>query len=79
MPRYFLHLRDGGDELLDPEGSDFPDRASLTTAVLRCARDVMAADVLQGELKLGYRIEAEDRAGRVVYTLHFRHAIEVRG
>lgn len=24
MPRYYLHVRDGVDEMLDPDGSAFP-------------------------------------------------------
>ncbi len=36
MPRYLLHLRDGTDEILDPEGSEFDDLEALRKAMLGC-------------------------------------------
>src|SRR5438552_2723102 len=44
MPRYFLHLRDGTDEILDPDGSVFDDGAKLRSAVpdkAGCIREML--------------------------------------
>ena len=41
MVRYFIHLRDGTEELLDPEGLEFPTLDSLRKTVLASARDLM--------------------------------------
>ena len=76
MPRYFLHLRDGSDEMLDPEGSEMPEHA-IAGAALAAARDCLAADVKKGRLDLRYRIDVEDNEGRLVHSLAFADAIEI--
>ena len=48
MARYFMHLRDGTEELLDPEGQEFASLAALRDAVLLTARDLMVGDVRDG-------------------------------
>jgi hypothetical protein len=75
--RYFMHLRDGLDEMLDPEGLEFADIESLRTAVLFAARDLIAGDIRDGIVDLRSRIDAEDESGTIVYTLHFRHALNI--
>jgi hypothetical protein len=79
MAKYFLHLRDGTDELLDPEGVECPDMDGLRSIVLRNARDIIAGDVLQGTVDLRYRIDAETGAGAIVHTLPFADAITFVG
>ena len=76
MPRYFLHLRDGSDELLDPEGLILPEEA-VEGAALLAARDCMAADVRQGLLDLKYRIDVHAENGEIVLTLPFADALEI--
>ena len=77
MALYFMHLRDGTDELLDPDGREFPDVESLKKAVLFSVRDLIAGDVRDGVVDLRYRIDAEDEGGTIVYTLAFRHAFNI--
>jgi hypothetical protein len=77
MARYFLHLRNSTDECLDPEGQDFPDLDSLRTAVLSCARDLVAGDIRNGIIDLRFRIDAENPHGETVYSLPFRHAVSI--
>lgn len=77
MPRFFMHLRDGIDEMLDPEGMELPDVEAARTKVLAAARDVLAGDVRHGLIDLRYRIDAEDEAGRLVYSLAFKHAFSI--
>ena len=48
MARYFLHLRDSVDEVLDPDGSEFEDIEAVRLAVMRNARDTIAGDVRNG-------------------------------
>jgi hypothetical protein len=76
MARYFLHLKDSIDEVLDPEGVDIPAEAVPATA-LASARDCMAGDVKAGRLDLHYRIEVFDESGDLVHTLPFSDALEV--
>jgi hypothetical protein len=73
-----MHLVDGSDMLLDPEGSemhcvDVPSKAMLA------ARDCMANDVKDGRLNLGYRIEVHDDSGRMIHRLEFGDALHMVG
>nr|WP_314444075.1 hypothetical protein [uncultured Sphingomonas sp.] len=77
MPRYFLHLRDGSDDLLDPDGKVVDDLEALRSYVLMNARDCIAGDLKNGVIDLRYRIDAEDEAGSLVYSLPFKHAFSI--
>ncbi len=77
MPRYFMHLRDGTEELLDSEGIDYDSLDAMRTAVLVTVRDLMAGDIHYGVLDLRFRIDAEDANGTIVYTMPFRHAVNI--
>ena len=78
MARYFLHLRDGTEEVLDPEGVDYTDMEAVRRAVLAGARDVMANDLKSGGvLDLSFRIDAENGTGKIVHTLPFKHAVNI--
>jgi hypothetical protein len=77
MAKYFLHLRDGTDELLDPDGKEYHDLTALRSAVLTNARDCIAGDVRTGVIDLRYRIDAEDGEGTLVYSLPFQHAFSI--
>ena len=76
MPHYFLHLRDGVDELLDPDGTNMPADA-VPGFALHTARDCIAGDVMNGRIELKYRIDVEDENGKVVHSVSFADAIEV--
>lgn len=76
MPRYYLHLRDGVDELLDPDGMDMPADA-VTSATLLAARDCIAGDVLNGRIDFKYRIDVEDEHHVIVHSLPFADAVEI--
>lgn len=77
MALYFMHLRGGGDEIRDPEGTRFADLDTLRASVLAAARDLMRESLRNGVLDFRFRIDAEDEAGAVVYSLPFRHAVNV--
>ena len=77
MSRYFMHLRDSVDECLDPEGRDFDDMESLRKAVMFAARDLIAGDIRRGVIDLRFRIDAETRDGKIVYSLPFKHVFTI--
>jgi hypothetical protein len=77
VAKYFMHLRDGVDETLDPDGMEFASLELLRAAVLFAARDLMAGDIRNGVIDLLFRIDAEDEGGAIVYTLPFRHALNI--
>jgi hypothetical protein len=77
MPRYFMQLRDGTEQLLDPDGIEYADLDQLRKAVLLAARDMISGDAIGGEIDMRFRIDAEDRDGMVVYTLGFKEAVRI--
>ena len=77
MTRYFMNLRDGTEELLDPEGTDYESLDSLRAAVLATVRDLMSGDIRRGVIDFRFRIDAEDEGGAIVYTLPFKHAVNI--
>ena len=76
MKRYFFHLRDGTDEILDREGVVLLADAVADAAVL-AARDCMAADVKRGKLDLRYWIDVHDADDNVVESVPFADAVEI--
>ena len=77
MALYFLHLRDGTSELLDPEGQEFATLPALRTAVLATVRDLMMGDIRKGVLNLRLRLDAQDKTGKIVHTLPFGRAVTI--
>ena len=77
MPRYFMHLRDGTEQILDPEGLEFPNIETMRKAVLVSARDLMTGDIREGVMDLRFRIDVEDEDGEIIYTLPFKHAVNI--
>ena len=75
MARYFMQLRDGTGELLDPEGIEYANLDDLRKKVLLAVRDLISGDVSSGEVDMRFRIDAEDRDGAIVYTLAFKNAV----
>jgi hypothetical protein len=76
MARYFLHLKDSIDQVLDPDGLEMPPEAVPGVALVQ-ARDCIAGDVKAGRLDLHYRIEVFSEDSQLVHTLHFKDALEV--
>ena len=77
MARYFMHLRDGTEQILDPEGLEFANIEAMRKAVLVSARDLMTGDIREGVMDLRFRIDVEDEDGEIIYTLPFKHAVNI--
>lgn len=77
MPRYYFHLRDGRDILLDAEGLELDGVGATRAQALRSARSILAAEVAEGKLPLYLRIDVEDAGGAIVHRLPFADAVEV--
>ena len=78
MARYFFHLQDGVDSLLDAEGRELG-ADQVDAAALGEARAMIAADALAGRINLDQRIEVRDSAGKVVHRTAFQDAVEILG
>lgn len=76
MPRFFMHLHDGVDRLLDEEGLVLS-TDEVAQAALDAARDCIAGDVRKGRIDMRSRIDVEDQGGAVVHTLRFGDAVTI--
>ncbi|WP_426263513.1 DUF6894 family protein [Sphingomonas sp. PWP1-2] len=77
MPRWYFHLYQAGDLLLDPEGVEIADLAEVRTRAVAWARDIIAADVRNGALYLDTRLCVADDRGATVLDIAFADAIAV--
>ncbi|MBA1159045.1 DUF6894 family protein [Microvirga mediterraneensis] len=72
MPRYYLHIHNGHDLELDPEGEDFPD---LGAAQLEAKRVIGEVWLDWSEARIGMAIEIVDETGQTVLRVPFADAI----
>ena len=77
MAKYYMHLRNGTDELLDVEGVELQDADAVRENVMTAARDLLAGDLRIGVVDLRYRIDAENSGGEIVYSLAFKNAFSL--
>lgn len=75
MARYFFHLYDGIDKLMDPEGREVADASLLEVIALKDARSMISQDALTGRIVLDLSIEVRDEGGKLVHRLSFRDAV----
>ena len=78
MRRYFFHLHDHEDRLVDPLGQIFDNEEGAAKAALHEARAILSHEVIAGTLNLDQRIEIEDEDGKIVHTLQFRDAVTIK-
>lgn len=79
LARYFFHLRDGGDSIIDPEGRELGEMSAIESAALRDARGIISHEALRGEINFNQSIQVRDRAGALVHELQFRDAVTING
>lgn len=60
-----------------PEGLEFPSVEALRKAVLVAARDLMTGDIREGVIDLRFRIDVETENGEMIYSLPFKHAVNI--
>ena len=77
MPRFYMHLRDGKDDVLDEDGVELPVGA-IPNPAIRAARDCLAGDLLtSGRIVLKFWIDVHDREAPFVHSLSFADAVGV--
>ena len=77
MIRYYMHLRNGIDELLDSEGVELVDLDAVRHNAMVAVRDILSSDLRTGVMDLRYRIDAETERGVIVYTLPLKQAFSI--
>jgi len=76
MARYYFHLRDGIDVLLDEEGRELDEKAIQSAALIE-ARSIISDDAREGRIRLDQRLDIEDAAHAIVYSLAFVDAVQI--
>jgi len=74
---YFFHLCDGHDTLIDPDGREVVDVATLSDIAIKEARAMISQDALGGKISLDQFIEVRDQAGKLIHQTAFRDAVSV--
>jgi hypothetical protein len=74
---YFFHLCDGRDTLIDPDGREVADVATLNDIAIKEARAMISQDALGGKISLDQFIQVRDEAGKLIHQTEFRDAVSV--
>jgi hypothetical protein len=77
VARFYMHLSDSTEKILDPEGLEFGTIDALRKTVLVSAGDLIKGDVDNGLINFSFRIAAEDEQGEIVRTLPFKQAVSI--
>jgi hypothetical protein len=78
MPRFHLHIHDRGGVSFDEEGLELADLRAARAYAVDGIRSLAGEEVRFGQLSLDIRVEIADEAGRILETVRFADAIEVR-
>ena len=78
MPRFYLHICNGNGFTEDEEGVELPDVHVARLRAIESLRDIMASEMLKGEVNMASFIEIEDESHTLVDTVQFLDAVEVR-
>jgi uncharacterized protein DUF6894 len=73
-----MHICNGQGFVEDEEGRELADDAAARAEAVAAARDVMAGDLREGRLDLTSFIEVEDEAHKLLFTILFADAVEIR-
>ncbi len=66
MPRYYFHIRDGWDLILDEEGMEFPNLFHAEVEGHASANDLAIAALHEGRSHAAHAVEVTDEAGKVL-------------
>ena len=76
MAKYFFHLSNDEEILLDAEGRELVSE-KVPSAALHEAREIISADARSGCIDLNQRIEVTGSSGDVVHGIDFEDAVEI--
>jgi len=77
LSRYYFHLADGHDALIDPDGREVADPQQIGALALHEARAMISHDALAGRIVLDQYIEVRNEAGKLVHQLSFHDAVTI--
>lgn len=74
---YYFHLCDGRDTLIDPDGREVGDAATIGDIAIKEARAMISQDALVGKISLDQFIKVRDVDGKLIHKMGFRDAVSV--
>ena len=74
MPRYFFHIKDEAETILDQEGSEFNNLDAVREEATESAREMMSDEVRRGHGPDGRAFVVMDEQGQTVLTFPFTDA-----
>lgn len=77
MPKSYLDLIDGADDVFDTEGIQVRSLEDAIAIAVRSAMEIMTADLVEGKLDLCPKISIRDETGRVVHVIRFRDLVDI--
>ena len=77
VPRFYFHGCNGNGFVEDEEGRILASTEAARSEALTGARDIMAGEMMRGEIDLGSFIEVEDETHQLLFTLTFEEAVKV--
>jgi len=77
MAKFYFHLRNHTNQLLDPEGVECANADAGATKALEAARDIIAGDARAGLIDMSYRIDVEDTSDRIIHSIEFEDAVSI--
>lgn len=76
MPRFFFHLFDGSDPIIDHEGHFLADEGVVLRHAIGCVRGFASNCVLSGEpVRLASYVAVQGEDGREILRVHFYDVI----
>jgi hypothetical protein len=78
MPRYHFRIHNSIGVTEDEEGRELPDLDAARAEGVSGIRSILADDVIHGHVDLGGRLEVTDADGRVLLTVPFAEAVQLR-
>jgi hypothetical protein len=76
MPRFFLHIDDGREVILDEEGSAQPDYAAARQEAIDTAIEMWGDLMRSGRDPRGYSFRIHDNEGKIQGTVGFMEALD---
>jgi hypothetical protein len=77
MPRFYFNLHNGLGFAPDEEGRELSNLEHALEEAVKGARSLLSADVLDGQLDLGGRIEVMDGQGELVSVVQFKNVLHI--
>lgn len=78
MPRFYFNLCNGAEYTEDAEGTELADYTAAHRRAIDSLRDVMAGDLLMGDLNTASFIEIEDEQHELIETVSFTKVVSLR-